>query len=78
VVKLKTLQQEQKLKENVRVTAYFYDSKRNNVGSGSYQRAVNPNILKSLKSAAFIFKATTSIMRGTQPSFLRLEYEAAA
>jgi hypothetical protein len=57
------------------VTTYFYDSKGNNVGGGSYQGAVNPSILKSLQSAAFNFKASTSMMRGTQPSFLRLEYE---
>ena len=66
-----------KTQRNVQVTAYFYDSKGNNVGGGSYQGAVNPSILKTLQSAAFNFKASTSIMKGT-PSFLRLEYEAAA
>jgi hypothetical protein len=66
-----------KTQKNVQVTAYFYDSKGNNVGGGSYQGAVNPSILKSLQSAAFNFKASTSIMKGT-PSFLRLEYQAVA
>ena len=75
MVKLKTLQQEQKLKENVQVTAYFYDSKGNNVGGGSYQGAVNPSVLKSLQSGAFNIKASTSTMKGI-PSFLRLEYQS--
>ena len=65
-----------KSQRNVQVTAYFYDSKGNNVGGGLYQGAVNPSVLKSLQSGVFNFKASTSVMKGT-PSFLRLEYQAA-
>jgi hypothetical protein len=61
---------------NVQVTAYFYNSKGDNVG-GTYKGAVNPSVLKSLQSGAFNIKASTSVMKG-MPSFLRLEYQAAA
>jgi hypothetical protein len=63
-----------KIQRNVQVTAYFYDSKGNNVG-GLQKVAVNPGILKSLQSGAFNIKASTSVMKGT-PSFLRLEYQS--
>lgn len=65
-----------KTQRDVGVTAYFYDSKGNNVGgASSYQGAINPAVLKSLQSGAFNFKASTSDMIGT-PSFLRLEYQS--
>jgi hypothetical protein len=74
----KNIAAETKTQRNVQVTAYFYDSKGNNVGGGSsYQGAVNPSVLKSLQSGAFNFKASTSVMKGT-PSFLRVEYETTA
>jgi hypothetical protein len=63
-----------KTQRNVGVTAYFYDSKGNNVG-GSYQGGINPGVLKSLQSGAFNFKVSTSAMKGI-PSFLRLEYQS--
>jgi hypothetical protein len=64
-----------KTQRNVQVIAHFYDSKGNNVGGGSYQRAANPSVLKSLQSGEFNIKASTSAMKGT-PSFLRLEYQS--
>jgi hypothetical protein len=52
-------------------------SKGNNVGGGLYQGAVNPSVLKSLQSGAFNIKVSSSVMKA-MPSFLRLEYQAAA
>jgi hypothetical protein len=63
-----------KTQNNVQVTAYFYDSKGNNVG-GPYKGTVNPTVLKSMQLGAFSMKPSTSIMKGT-PSFLRLEYQS--
>ena len=63
-----------KIQRNVQVTAYFYDSKGNNVG-GPYKGALNPTVLKSLQLGAFSMKASTYAMKGT-PSFIRLEYQS--
>jgi hypothetical protein len=63
-----------KIQRNVQVTAYFYDSKGNNVG-GPYKGTVNPTVLKRLQLGAFSMKPSTSIMKGT-PSFIRLEYQS--
>jgi hypothetical protein len=65
-----------KIQRNVQVTAYFYDSKGNNVG-GPYKGTVSPTVLKSLQLGAFSMKPSTSIMKRT-PSFLRLEYQSIA
>jgi hypothetical protein len=53
-----------KIQRNVQVTAYFYDSKGNNVGR-PYKGTVNPTKLKSLQLGAFNIKASMSIMKGT-------------
>jgi hypothetical protein len=63
------------IQRNVQVTAYFYDSKGNNIGGGPYKGTVNPTVLKSLQLGAFNMKPSTSIMKET-PSFLRLEYQS--
>jgi hypothetical protein len=65
-----------KIQRNVQVTAFFYDSKGNNIG-GLQKVVVNPTVLKSLQLGAFNIKASTSVMKGT-PSFLRLEYQSTA
>jgi hypothetical protein len=65
-----------KIQRNVQVTAFFYDSKGNNLG-GPQKVVVNPTVLKSLQLGAFNIKASTSVMKGT-PSFLRLEYQSTA
>jgi hypothetical protein len=63
-----------KIQRNVQITAYFYDSKGNNVG-GPYKGTINPTVLKSLQLGVFNMKPSTSIMNGT-PTFLRLEYQS--
>jgi hypothetical protein len=51
-----------KIQRNVQLTAYFYDSKGNNVG-GPYKGTVNPTVLKSLQLDAFTMKPSTSAIK---------------